>query len=86
MLGNVINVTARAYSAGQRIFEILDAQSAVKEMPNATELSDVHGHVCFENVSFGYNRLSPVLYGVNIDAKPVRWWLCWGRLVAARLL
>ena len=33
MLGNVINVTARAYSAGQRVFEILDAESAVKEKP-----------------------------------------------------
>ena len=41
MLGNVINVTARAYSAGQRVFEILDAESAVKEKPNATELVDV---------------------------------------------
>ena len=70
MLGNVINVTARAYSAGQRIFEILDAESAVKEVFNATELNDVKGHVRFENVSFGYNRLSPVLSGINIDAKP----------------
>jgi ABC-type multidrug transport system fused ATPase/permease subunit len=70
MLGGVINVTARAYSAGQRVFEILDAESAVKEKTNAAELQDVSGHVCFENVSFGYNRLSPVLSGVNIDAKP----------------
>ncbi len=70
MLGNVINVTARAYSAGQRIFEVLDAESAVKEIKNAPELRDVEGHVSFENVSFGYNRLSPVLGGVNIDAKP----------------
>jgi ABC-type multidrug transport system fused ATPase/permease subunit len=70
MLGNVINVTARASSAGQRVFEILDAESAVKEKPNATELLDVVGHVRFENVGFGYNRLSPVLSCVNIDAKP----------------
>jgi ATP-binding cassette subfamily B protein len=70
MLGNVINVTARAQSAGQRVFEILDAESVVKEKPNATELVDVVGHVRFENVGFGYNRLSPVLSDVNIDAKP----------------
>jgi len=70
MLGNVINVTARAYSAGQRIFEILDAESAVKALLHAAELQEVVGHVCFENVSFGYNRLSPVLSGINIDAKP----------------
>jgi ABC-type multidrug transport system fused ATPase/permease subunit len=70
MLGMVINVTARAYSSGKRIFEILDAESAVKEKPDAIELGDVRGHVIFENVSFGYNRLSPVLSGINIDAKP----------------
>jgi ABC-type multidrug transport system fused ATPase/permease subunit len=70
MLGNLINVTARADAAGRRIFEILDAESAVKEKPKAPILQDVVGYVCFENVAFGYNRLSPVLTGINIDAPP----------------
>lgn len=70
MLGNVINVTARAHAAGQRVFEILDAESAVKEKPHATDLKNVSGHVRFENVSFGYNQLSPVLNSIDIDAKP----------------
>jgi len=69
-LGMVVNQTARAYSAGKRVFEILDAESAVKEAPGALALDDVHGHVTFEHVSFGYNRTSPVLKDVNIDAKP----------------
>jgi ABC-type multidrug transport system fused ATPase/permease subunit len=70
MLGNVINVTARAHAAGTRVFEILDAQSAVKEKPNAVDLREAQGHVRFENVAFGYNRLSPILTGINIDANP----------------
>jgi ATP-binding cassette subfamily B protein len=69
-LGMVVNQMARAYSAGKRIFEILDAESAVKEAANAPELSDVKGHVVFDHVSFGYNKTSPVLKDVNIDAKP----------------
>ena len=69
-LGMIINSTARAYSSGQRIFEILDAESAVKEAPDAVSLDHVTGHVCFEDVSFGYNRLSPVLENITIDAKP----------------
>ncbi len=69
-LGMVVNNMARAYSAGKRIFEILDAESAVKESPNAVPLSGVKGHVVFENVSFGYNRANPVLKNINIDAKP----------------
>ncbi len=69
-LGQVVNVTSRAYAAGRRIFEILDAESAVKEVPNAAPLEKVTGHVRLENVSFGYDRLSPVLHKINIDAQP----------------
>jgi ABC-type multidrug transport system fused ATPase/permease subunit len=70
MLGGVINVTARAHAAGKRIFEVLDAESAVKEKPDAEELQNVNGHIRFENVAFGYNRLSPILSEINIDARP----------------
>ncbi len=69
-LGMVVNNMARAYSAGKRIFEILDAESAVKESPHAVPLHDVEGHVVFDNVSFGYNKAHPVLKDINIDAKP----------------
>jgi ATP-binding cassette subfamily B protein len=69
-LGWIIMITARAQSAGQRVFEILDAESAVKEKPNAIELTDVKGHVRFEGVSFGYDAISPVLRGIDIDAAP----------------
>src|SRR5579885_3012211 len=51
-LGFIVNIVARATSSGQRIYEILDAESAVKEKPNAIELRDVRGHVRFEDVSF----------------------------------
>ncbi len=69
-LGMIVNVTSRAYAAGKRIFEILDAESAVKEAPNAPVLEKVTGHVRLEDVSFGYDRLSPVLHNINIDARP----------------
>jgi ABC-type multidrug transport system fused ATPase/permease subunit len=69
-LGMVVNQMARAYSAGKRIFEILDAESAVKDASGAPVLSDVQGHVTFEHVSFAYNSTSPVLKDVNIDARP----------------
>ncbi len=69
-LGMVVNQVARAYSAGKRVFEILDAESAVKEAPDAPVLSGVGGHVTFEHVSFGYSKTNPVLKDVNIDARP----------------
>lgn len=69
-MGMVVNAVSRAYSAGIRIFEILDAESAVKEKPGAEALNDVTGHVVFEKVSFGYNNLTPVLKEIDIDALP----------------
>ena len=69
-VGFIVNQYARSQAAGERIFEILDAESAVKEKPDAVELSNPKGEVRFDNVSFGYNSISAVLRGINIDAKP----------------
>jgi len=69
-LGFVITIFARAQSAGERIFEIIDAESAVKEKPDAIELRDVRGEVRFEHVSFGYDTVSAVLKDVSFTAQP----------------
>jgi ATP-binding cassette subfamily B protein len=70
MLGWIIMIASRAQVSGQRIFEILDAESAVKEKTDAGELTNVQGHVRFEGVSFGYDSISPVLKSVDLEAKP----------------
>jgi len=69
-LGWIVMILSRARSAGQRIYDILDAESAVKEKADALELKDVKGRVRFEDVSFSYDAVSPVLSGIDIDAKP----------------
>ncbi|HZQ34310.1 MAG TPA: ABC transporter transmembrane domain-containing protein, partial [Dehalococcoidia bacterium] len=69
-IGFLLNLWTRATAGGQRIFEILDAESEVRERPGAAPLADVRGHVRFEHVSFGYNRERPVLREIEIDAPP----------------
>ena len=69
MLGFIVNMFARAHSAGERIFELLDAQSAVKEHTDAPMLHVERGEVRFDHVSFGYDSVSPVLHDVNIHAR-----------------
>ncbi len=69
-LGWINMLWARAQSSGERIYDILDAESAVTEKAGAVELQDVKGHVTFEDVAFGYDAVSPVLRDVDIDAKP----------------
>jgi len=69
-LGWVVMLFARAQSSGERIYDILDAESAVREKADAAELRDVQGHIRFEQVSFAYDQISPVLKSIDIDARP----------------
>ena len=70
VLGWIVMLFARAQSSGERIYEILDAESAVREKPGAMELAKVRGHVRFEEASFGYDSISPILRHVSFEAKP----------------
>ncbi len=69
-VGWMVMIAARAQSSGERIYEILDAESAVKEKPGAAALQGVRGEVRFEQVSFGYDSVSPVLRDVDFTAPP----------------
>ena len=68
--GMVVNSYARAYSAGQRLFEVLDYRSPVQERRGAREMPKSSGHVRFENVSFSYDGRTPTLQDIDIDASP----------------
>ena len=70
MAAMVVNSFARAVSAGQRIFAVLDARSAVQEKPDATAMPRGRGHVAFEDVGFGYQSDAPVLQHINFEARP----------------
>jgi ABC-type multidrug transport system fused ATPase/permease subunit len=69
MLGFIVQNFARAGASGDRIFEILDAESVVQEKPDARPLDNVQGRVRFEHVSFGYDAVSPVLNDVTFEAQ-----------------
>ena len=70
MAGWLVNSYARAVTAGQRLFEILDVESPVQEAPRAVDMPRAKGHVRFENVSFAYDADRPVLTDITLDAKP----------------
>ena len=70
MIGWMVNSYARAASAGQRLFEILDYDSPVEDKPDAVPMPRTSGHVRFENVSFGYEGSGNVLEGINLDVAP----------------
>jgi len=75
MLGFMVNLMSRGIAAGDRIFEVLDAQSAVREKPGATELVNIKGLVRFADVSFSYDvnpyeSFGAVLDKITLEARP----------------
>ena len=72
MTGFIVNSYARAVSGGQRLFEILDLQSPVREAPEAMQMPRARGHVSLENVGFSYDNSLHVLHNVSLDAEPGR--------------
>jgi ATP-binding cassette subfamily B protein len=54
MIGMIGSMFSRAEASSQRIFEVIDAQSDVQELPGAEALPPVRGQVTFEDVSFRY--------------------------------
>ena len=70
LIGRIIPIISIAASAGERIFEILDAFPDVDDKPGAIVLQNVRGEVKFENVSFRYKFSKNVLKDIAFNAQP----------------
>ena len=53
-VSGLVKTFTRAYAAGARLYEILDAEPQVKDNRLANPLRGIRGAVTFENVSFSY--------------------------------
>ena len=70
MLGMIWTGYQRMTAAGERVFQIIEAEPEIKDKPDAIELKDVKGHIKFENVYFGYEKDKPILKNVSFEIKP----------------
>ncbi|MFC1930307.1 ABC transporter ATP-binding protein [Chloroflexota bacterium] len=68
MIGWLTILFSRAMSSGQRIFEIIDEVSPVRDRQGAFSPDEVRGNVRFENVSFNYESHAGVLKDINFEA------------------
>ncbi len=69
MVGWLVNTFARAASAGQRLYDVLDAESPVRDRPAARAMPRPTGRVRFEDVSLRYEPgRGPAVHNVNLEA------------------
>ena len=69
-LGSVNNRIQEANAAADRIFEIMDIEPHIKDIPNAIQLKDFKNEIVFKNVSFKYEDSEiKVLDDINFSVK-----------------
>ena len=60
----------RAMASGSRIFELIDVEPDIKDVPQAAELPPIKGEIRFDNVNFAYTPGSDILHDVSFTVKP----------------
>jgi ATP-binding cassette subfamily B protein len=70
IIGQMARTMNRATTSAHRVFEVLDTEPDVREVPDPVRLSPVRGQVTFENVTFGYDGVRQVIRGVSFDVAP----------------
>jgi ABC-type multidrug transport system fused ATPase/permease subunit len=69
-LGTLLENAQSALAGAERVFDVMDQDSAIVDKPDALELQKAQGHIVFENVNFSYLDGVPVLDNVNLEVKP----------------
>lgn len=59
-----------AFSAGERIAQMLQVQPAVQETETMETVAEFDQTVRFKNVTFAYKEGHPVLHNINLEIKP----------------
>jgi ATP-binding cassette subfamily B protein len=72
-LGFILAAAQEAATAAQRVYEVYDTVPAIRDAPEAVELTHPRGHLRFEGVRFEHDTGSgrrAVLEGVDLDVAP----------------
>lgn len=66
---NILHEIQSAFSAAERVFNILDETPEKADAIDAKELKQIKGDVSLQNVTFGYTKDKIILKNVNVSAK-----------------
>jgi ATP-binding cassette subfamily B protein len=69
-LSDKYNILQTAMASSERIFQLLDDNSFIKNPDNPIKLGEVQGKIEFENVSFAYNEDNYILKNISFKINP----------------
>src|SRR3989454_593320 len=69
-MSRVTDFLSRSLASAERVFEVLDTKSDVKEAEKPVRIPRIEGRVEFKNVTFGYEPHKPVLKEINLNVAP----------------
>ncbi len=70
VIGQMARTVQRATTSAHRVFEVLDTEPEIVDVPEPVRLEPVSGRITFEDVSFGYDGVRQVLHNVSFDVEP----------------
>jgi ATP-binding cassette subfamily B protein len=68
-VASILGELAAAAAAAERVFEVLD-EPQVESPTTAADRPAARGHLCFEDVHFGYDEGKPILRDICFEAAP----------------
>ena len=69
-MSRVADYLSRSLASAERVFEVLDSESDVRDAEQPVPLPRIEGRVEFKNVTFGYEPHKPVLKEINFTVAP----------------
>lgn len=69
-MGNFYNAMVNAMAYLERIFETIDEEPDIKNLPGAVKMPEIRGGVEFKNVSFSYDEGHKILNNVSFSFEP----------------
>ncbi|QUI25821.1 ABC transporter ATP-binding protein [Vallitalea pronyensis] len=66
-LTNFVQQFESGMAGFDRFMEIMEIKPLINDLPHATQLKDVKGHIRFNNVTFSYNDHEKVLNNIKLD-------------------
>jgi len=69
MIGFMTSMVVRALAAGNRVFDIIDAEVDVHDKEDAVEVPETQGRITFQDVWFSYDGTNMVLKDIDLNVQ-----------------